>query len=63
MNTERIEKATQDALYEFWASIAKAFPEAESGWLDPLSGVSFDEHATEVVAEWVRWNTPREEMN
>jgi len=60
MNTERIEKATQDALLDFWASIAKAFPEATGGHLDPLSAFNFDEHATEVVAEWVRWNITNE---
>lgn len=54
---KRIEEATSTALYEFWAKIADAFPEAHSGDIDPLACFQFEEEARKIVGHWVDWNT------
>ena len=63
MNTARgrITKAREDAIFAFWAEVAKHFPEAESGDLDPHSVFYFDEMADDLIEEWTASNLPRKE--
>jgi hypothetical protein len=53
---ERIETATESALFEFWRVIAESFPEADSGDIDPLSNFQFNQEAEKIVSEWFNWN-------
>ena len=60
MNKElekRIEDAVQDAEFEFWAEIAKKFPEATSGDLDPFTVCKMFLANVDVVKQWVTYNT------
>lgn len=58
---ERIIEAREDAIFAFWAEVAKHFPEATSGDLDVFSVFRFDEEANKVIEEWTASNLPREE--
>jgi hypothetical protein len=51
-----IERATENALFEFWASIAKQFPDVEGGEFD--IGMSFEMSAEmeRFVAHWLDYN-------
>ncbi len=49
--------ATADALLAFWASVAKSYPEIETGDLQPLQDHEFSDHAREIIKEWVELNT------
>jgi hypothetical protein len=60
MNEElekRIEAAVQDAEFEFWAEIAKKFPEAKTGDLDPFTVCKMNLANVDMVKQWVSNNT------
>jgi len=56
--SERRKKAVEAALLAFWAEIANAYPEADSGDIDPVSDHRFTEAADRIVEEWIGWNVP-----
>lgn len=58
---KRIERAREDAIFAFWAEIAKHFPEATGGDLDPHSVFYFDEMADDLIEEWTATNIPSKE--
>lgn len=53
---DRLENAVQEAKMAFWASVAKSFPEAETGDLDPIVSSRFDEACSDAVFNWVWFN-------
>ena len=53
-----IESVVEDALFEFWASIAAAYPEATTGDLTPASIFPLKKAAVAAVEEWVEYNVP-----
>lgn len=53
----RIEKAVDEAGDAFWEFIAKHFPEAKSGDLDPFAHVNFVLQCEDVVRTWLAMNT------
>jgi hypothetical protein len=53
---EKIEEATDSALFEFWRAIVKAFPQSDSGDIDPLLDFEFNQKAREIVEQWYQWN-------
>lgn len=55
---KRIEDAVETASYSFWAEIAKAFPEAKYGDMDPGSVMDFQNAMTEAARIWVNNNVP-----
>lgn len=59
---ERIIEAREDAVFAFWAEVAKHFPEATGGDLDPHSVFYFDEIADDLIEEWTASNITREEV-
>lgn len=61
ISKKKISDATHDALQAFWAEIAKTFPQVPSGDLDPMTVVMFDEHAFDVVLQWLANNLPNKE--
>jgi len=58
---ERIERATESAVFEFWRAVADLFPEANSGDIDPLLDFEFNQKAEEIVGQWFRWNVATQE--
>lgn len=55
---ERIREATEGAMEAFWAVIARKFPEASTGDLDPAASTAFDDAVDNVVWAWVEANVP-----
>lgn len=53
---ERFDNAVENALFDFWASIASSYPEAVTGELDPYSATCFAIDAEKVVHEWLDLN-------
>jgi hypothetical protein len=53
---ERIERATEQALAAFWTTVARAFPETDTGDLDPARASVFEFDATRAVFDWVQTN-------
>lgn len=53
---DRISNAVSEAEDAFWQAIARAFPEAKSGDLDPLTVVSLQNHMTDAAKKWVESN-------
>ena len=58
---QRIEQATETALFEFWGAIAREFSEADSGDIDPLAYFQFQEEAQKIVEHWVDWNITKKD--
>lgn len=56
--TKRVDKAVEEASEAFWAVIAKSFPEAKTGDLDPLADLAFSMNTREIVGQWVVANVP-----
>lgn len=56
MCTKRLEDAVADAELAFWAVIAKAYPEAVSGDLDPFTSHLLVASMREAVSIWVTTN-------
>jgi hypothetical protein len=59
----RMMVARHDAIFAFWAEVAKHFPDATGGDLDPHSVFYFDEMADELIEEWTATNIPSKESN
>lgn len=55
----RIKEAADEAQGQFWAEIAKRFPEIKSGDVEPFEVELFDQACTRAVASWVELNQPR----
>jgi len=53
-----VETVADNAEQAFWAEVAKSFPEAKSGDLDPMAVTRFSKAAQEAVRAWVEWNVP-----
>ena len=56
IDNKRIVEATEKAMESFWESVAKSFPEAESGDLSPWTTITFCEMAETAVREWAEAN-------
>lgn len=56
--TERVDKAAEGARLAFWAVIAKSFPEAKTGDLEPPTVLTFDLVTRAITREWVQNNVP-----
>lgn len=57
MTNERIAAAVEKAQEEFWAIIARRFPEIRSGDFSPDAQMKFDEACEEAVRIWIDSNT------
>lgn len=55
---DRIAKAMKKADQNFWAEIAKAFPEAQSGDFGPEETWRWEQAQEEAVLTWLGWNYP-----
>jgi hypothetical protein len=53
-----IDRVVEDALFEFWASVASAYPAATTGDLTPAAIFPLKKAATAAVEEWVEYNVP-----
>lgn len=53
-----ITDAVEKAMEAYWASIAKSFPAATSGDLDPGLALKLTEDATAITRRWVELNVP-----
>jgi len=51
-----------DAQYAFWDVVAKHYPNAVSGDVDPLIQVLFDATIKEVIDHWIDNNVPSTEL-
>jgi hypothetical protein len=57
---ERIMSATRKAEEAFWEAVAKEFPEATSGDLDPGAAVNLTQAMERAVRTWVDYNVTPE---
>lgn len=55
---KKIEEATEEALFSFWAKIVEIFPEATGGDLMPDQVARFEFIAEETLRGWLSWNHP-----
>ena len=55
---ERLEKALEEADNAFWGVVAKHFPEAKTGDYPPDLTFTREQHNTEDVLWWLRFNAP-----
>ena len=53
---ERIQTALRNGEDAFWAAVAKAFPEATSGDLDPGLAVGLTQTMERAIRAWVDYN-------
>ena len=53
-----VDRAVEDALEAFWASIVATYPQATSGDLSPGADIPLRRAAKAAVAEWVENNVP-----
>jgi len=51
-----ITEITNEALHAFWAVVADAAPEAQSGDFPPDAAEEFERAARRAVVTWVEWN-------
>ena len=51
-----VEAVVEDALFDFWAAIAKSYPTAKTGDLSPDKSFALKRAATAAVKEWVEEN-------
>lgn len=51
-----VEGVVEDALFDFWAAIAKAYPTAKTGDLSPMASIQLKRAATSAVEEWIENN-------
>jgi len=58
-NKKSVERVVEDALFEFWASVAGAYPEATTGDLTPAAIFPLKKAATAAVEEWIEYNVPQ----
>ena len=54
----RIAAAVEKASEAFWAAFAADFPEINTGDMDPLTTVRFDDAVEQAAREWLRLNLP-----
>lgn len=52
----RIKAATEDAVHEFFLTVASKFPEIKTGDFPPDASIAFDRVCTDAVREWLLWN-------
>lgn len=57
---QRVERSVHDAVMAFWAKIAKSFPAATTGDIDPISDRRFTNQAMDIALEWLETNLPSE---
>lgn len=55
---EKVEKATQDALFEFWAKIVEIFPEATGGDFPPDLTFEMELTMEKMLHHWLSFNHP-----
>lgn len=53
-----VETVVEDALFDFWAAIAKSYPTAKTGDLSPHASFGLKRAAVAAVEEWVEANVP-----
>jgi hypothetical protein len=56
IDNKQIVQATERAIDCFWESVAKSFPEAQTGDLSPLTAFQFSELSEWAVQEWAEGN-------
>jgi hypothetical protein len=55
---KRIKDAVEKAQFEFWAVIAKEFPEVTTGDYPPDATMQFDGECLQAVTKWIEFNGP-----
>jgi hypothetical protein len=55
---KKIEEATEEALFSFWAKIVEIFPEATGGDLMPDQVFTMDSVMEDTLRSWLTWNHP-----
>ena len=55
---EKIEDATEAALFEFWGKIVEIFPDAVSGDFPPDLSIEMDLTMEKMVKYWLIYNLP-----
>ena len=56
--SKNVEDVVEDALFDFWAAIAKSYPTAKTGDLSPMASIQLKRAATSAVEEWIENNVP-----
>jgi hypothetical protein len=54
----KVEDATENALFDFWASIANQFPDVEGGEFDIGMSLDMSIEMERFVAHWLDYNHP-----
>ena len=55
---QKVEDATQDGLYEFWAKIVEIFPKATGGDFPPDLSFEMDLTMEKMLRHWLSFNHP-----
>ena len=55
---KKVEEATQDALFEFWAKVVEIFPEAKGGDFPPDLTFEMDLTMEKMLHSWLYYNHP-----
>jgi len=55
---QKVEEATQDALFEFWAKVVEIFPEAKGGDFPPDLTFEMDLTMEKMLHSWLYYNHP-----
>jgi hypothetical protein len=56
--TEKIENATEAALFDFWGKIVEIFPDAKSGDFPPDLSIEMSLTMERMVKYWLIYNLP-----
>ena len=56
MSAARLDNATREALAAFWATVARLYPDATSGDLDPATDAALAVAGRKAVGHWVECN-------
>ena len=56
---KEIENATESAIYEFWASIARSFPEIKGGEFPFDLALEQELDSQKMVSYWLEYNTEK----
>ncbi len=55
---QKVEEATQNALFEFWAKVVEIFPEAKGGDFPPDLTFEMDLTMEKMLHSWLYYNHP-----
>ena len=61
VDTNRMNDVIDDAEWAFWAIVAKAYPEAQSGDLSPMATIEFNAAIVTAVTHWLELNADPQE--